>query len=166
MVRLKAQVHIFIQLFPQLSVLGIKSDSRFFLSFTSHPFSVYYEYQKLSKQNTLVLFYLYSMMHFPDRNRTDWISSYIFPNENWAADYVKTRSTEKKKITYHYVTCQCFFYVLYRSVNTYDNSIHRNASKLFLLDSRRAWFTGGGRAGFVLYCCIVYLWWNVFVKFL
>lgn len=45
---------------------------------------------------------------------------------------------EKEKITYLYVMCQCFFYVLYQSVNIYDNSMHRNASELFLLDGRRA----------------------------
>lgn len=33
----------------------------------------------------------------------------FFPNENWTAGYVKTRYMEKKKITHHYVMCQCFF---------------------------------------------------------
>lgn len=57
-----------------------------------------------------------------------------------------------------------FFYVLYKSVNIYGNSMHRNASKLFLLDGKKAWLVG--RAGFVLYCRIVYMWWDVFVKYL
>lgn len=58
-----------------------------------------------------------------------------------------------------------FFYVLYQSVNIYDNSTPRNASKLFLSDGERACLVETG-ASFLLYRCVIYVWWNVFVKYL
>lgn len=101
------------------------------------------------------------------RNWTDRISSYIFFSK-WTLDLGVCGNwyMGKKETTYRYVMCQCFFfYVLYQSVNIYDNSMQRNASKLFLLDGERACLLRTGD-GFLLYCCVIYMWWNVFVKYL
>lgn len=100
------------------------------------------------------------------RNWTDRISSYMFfPSEDWTLEYSEISTWEEKDNLLLCNVPMVFFYVLYQSVNIYDNSTQRNASKLFLLDGERACWVGTG-AGFLLYCCVIYMWWNVFVKYL
>lgn len=49
---------------------------------------------------------------------------------------------EKDNLLLRNVPMGFFFYVLYQNVNIYDNSMQRNASKLFLLDGERARLVG------------------------
>lgn len=138
-------MHIFIQLFSQLSVLCVKSDLRFFLSLFPAIPSLCIMNIRNEVNKTPQFYFICTPWCILERHRnwTHWTGSYILPNENWTADYVKNRYMGRKRTTYHYVMCQCFFfYVLYQSVNMYDNSMHRNASKLFLLVGKRACVAG------------------------
>lgn len=63
---------------------------------------------------------------------------------------------ERDNLSLRNVPMFFFFYVLYQSVNIYDNSMQRNASKLFLLDGERACLLRTGD-GFLLYCCVIYM---------
>lgn len=89
------------------------------------------------------------------RNRSDRISSYIFlfSSEDWTEEYPKSGHGEEKDNLPLRNVPMVFFYVLYQSVNIYDNSTQRNASKLFLSDGERACWVETGASFLLLLLC-------------
>lgn len=89
------------------------------------------------------------------RNRSDRISSHIFlfPSEDWTEVYAKSGHREEKDNLPLRNVPMVFFYVLYQSVNIYDNSTQRNASKLFLSDGERACLVETGASFLLLLLC-------------
>lgn len=85
--------------------------------------------------------------------------------EDWTGEYEKSEHGEEEENLPLRNVPMVFFYVLYQSVNIYDNSTPRKASKLFLSGGERACLVETG-ASFLLYRCVIYVWWNVFVKYL
>lgn len=76
--------------------------------------------------------------------------------EDWTGEYEKSEHGEEEENLPLRNVPMVFFYVLYQSVNIYDNSTPRKASKLFLSGGERACLVETG-ASFLLYRCVIYV---------